>query len=78
MTKRLSIDRIINSIAVCYDDNDKKYELPADGLAEGQLIDADFDESGAFVSARVCVKETQDKRDELNARLNALLNRKKK
>ena len=75
---KLSVDRIVNSIAVCYDDNDKKFEIPALGLAEGDVISAELDESGKLCNVYVLKEETERKKAELALRTKNLFNRKKK
>ena len=75
---KLSVDRIVNSIAVCYDDNDKKFEIPADGLAAGDIISAELDESGKLCNVSVLKEETEIKKAELALRTKNLFNRKKK
>ena len=75
---KLSVDRIENGIAVCYDDNCKKCEIPAHGLSEGVIIEAEFDENDKFVRASVLAEETEVRRKNLAARTKNLFNRKKK
>ena len=74
---RLSVDRIENGIAVCYDGNQKKYELPADRLSEGFLIDAEFDGNGNLISVTVLTGETETLRKKMAERTKNLFNRKK-
>ena len=78
MEIKLSIDRIEGGIAVCYDESDKKYEISADGLTEGLIIYAEFDESGNFISARPLYEDTDTRRKELSSRTRALFKRNKK
>lgn len=75
---RLSVDRIEGGVAVCYDDGGKKYEIPADGLSEGLLIEAKFGLDGEFISATILTEETDARRKEMAARTKNLFNRKKK
>jgi len=78
MILKLSVDRIENGIAVCYDGNDKKYELPSDGLFDGDLISAEFDGDGKFLSAKRLKGETESRKSELASRTRNLFNRNKK
>ena len=75
---KLSVDRIINNIAVCYDDDCRKCEIPADGLREGDIISAEFDESQKLITCHILKEETEKRRRELAARTRALFNRKQK
>ena len=77
MIFKLSVDRIESGIAVCYDDDDKKYELPADGLAEGEIISAVFDSNGKLVSVTHLRDETESLRRQAAARTKGLFNRNK-
>ena len=78
MVLRLSVDQIENGIAVCYDGNDKKYELLSDGLSEGDIISAEFDANGNLLSVKVLKDETESRRGELALRTRNLFNRNKK
>lgn len=78
MVLKLSVDRIENAIAVCYDDGCKKYELPSDGLFEGDIISAEFDENGKLISATPLADETKKRKSELASRTKNLFNRNKK
>lgn len=78
MILKLSVDRIENGIAVCYDCNDKKYELPSDGLFDGDLISAEFDGDENFLSAKRLKGETESRKSELASRTRNLFNRNKK
>ena len=76
MEIKLSVDRIENGIAVCYG-NDRKYELPQDGLYEGLIILAKFDECGKFISFTPLDGETDREKKNLAARTKNLFNRNK-
>ena len=76
MTVKLSVDRIEGQTAVCYDDF-KKYNLPASGLSEGDIVLAEFDAEIKLISLEVLKDETKKKKSELASRTNALFNRKK-
>lgn len=78
MRIKLSVDRIESGIAVCYDDECKKYEIPADGLAEGDIISAEFDSDKKPVSFEKLKKETSSRRREMASRTQKLFNRNKK
>ena len=73
---KLSVDRIINNIAVCYDDDCRKYEIPSDGLSEGDIISAEFDENRKLITRHILKKETEKRRSELAERTRALFNKK--
>ena len=77
MILKLSVDRIESGIAVCYDSNDKKYELPAEGLSEGELISVEFDSNGKPVSVARLTEETEKLKHEIASRTKSLFNRKK-
>ena len=78
MILKLSVDRIESGIAVCYDDNDKKHELPAGDLSEGELISAEFDSGGNLLSITHLAKETENARREMARRTKNLFNRNNK
>ena len=78
MSIKLSVDRICKSIAICYDDDCKKYEIPSLGLKEGDMLSAEFDNLGNFISAEPLPKETEARRKELAAKTKTLFNRTKK
>lgn len=78
MTLKLSVDRIENGIAICYDGDCKKYELPSHGLFEGKIIYAEFDVNGKFISAEILEDETEKRRSKLASRTRNLFNRNKK
>lgn len=77
MLLKLSVDRIEQGIAVCYSDDDEKYELSVSGLSEGDIIAAEFDKSGKLISYTVLTDETQQKKSELAMRTKNLFNRNK-
>ena len=72
MDLRLSVDRVENGIAVCYDDNDKKYELLLDGVSEGDIISVSFDTDGSLLSVNRLENETEARRSELASRTKNL------
>ena len=78
MILKLSVDRIKSGIAVCYDNDCKKYELPSDGLCEGEIISARFDSNGVLISVTHLPSETEDLRRQTAARTKNLFNRNKK
>lgn len=78
MVLKLSVDRIDNGIAVCYDDGCQKHELPARGLSEGDMISAEFNECGKLISVKVLKDETERRRSDLASRTKNLFNRNKK
>lgn len=77
MTIKLSVDRIDGAVAVCYDD-EKKYEIPATGLKEGDIILAEFDEEMKLISRNILQGETEKKKSEMALRTKNLFNRSKK
>ena len=78
MEIKLSLDRIEGEVAVCYDGDGNKYEIPASGLSECMIISAVFDENGNFISACPLRDETETVKKELSARTKALFKRNKK
>ena len=78
MAIKLSVDRICKSIAICYDDDCKKYEIPSFGLKEGDMLSAEFDNLGNFISAKPLPEETEARRKELASKTKTLFNRTKK
>ncbi|MBQ7292392.1 MAG: DUF3006 domain-containing protein [Clostridia bacterium] len=78
MAIKLSVDRICNDIAICYDDECKKYEIPSYALKEGDMVSAEFDSSGNFISATPLPEETEARRKELASKTKMLFNRNKK
>lgn len=77
MLLKLSVDRIEQGIAVCYNDDDEKYELSVSGLSEGDIIAAEFDKNGKLISYTVLADETQQKKSELAMRTKNLFKRNK-
>jgi hypothetical protein len=77
MTLTLSVDRIENGVAVCYDDH-TKYHIPAEGLFEGAMISAEFDADGNLISASVLTEETENRKKQLADRSKNLFKRNKK
>ena len=77
MTIKLSVDRIDGAVAVCYDD-EKKYEIPAPGLKEGDIILAEFDEEMKLISRNILQGETEKKKSEMALRTKNLFNRNRK
>lgn len=78
MTVKLSVDRICKNVAICYDDDCKKYEIPSSELNEGDLISVEFDTLGNFISATPLPKETEARRKELAEKTKTLFKRNKK
>ena len=78
MKQKFSIDRIEGDIAVCYDENAKKYEFStADvGLARGSLFKAELVD-GKPTAIVYLEHETKKKKTELKGRMDALFNRTK-
>ena len=78
MILKLSVDRIESGIAICYDDDCKKYELPANGLLEGEIISVEFDSGGKPASVTHLTEETEKLKREMASRTKKLFNRNKK
>ncbi len=78
MEIKMSVDRIANDIAICYDDNDKKYGIPLrlSNFKVGDIISVVFD-GNSPVSATVLEEETQKRKTELSLRTKNLFNRNK-
>lgn len=74
---KLSVDRIEGGIAVCYG-GDKKYELPAEGLAEGLIVLAEFDKDGKMISVTPLEDETEKRKKDLSARTKNIFKRNRK
>ena len=76
MKIKMSVDRIATDVAICYDDNDKKYEIPlklAD-LKAGDVIFVTFD-GDSPVCATVLKEETEQIKKDLAKRTKNLFNR---
>ena len=78
MTVKLSVDRICKNVAICYDDDLKKYEIPSFKLKEGDLVSVEFDAFGNFILATPLPEETEARRKELANKTKMLFNRSKK
>ncbi len=79
MTRKFSLDRIEQNIAVCYDEDEKKYEFSADrlALAPGSLFTAEIDGDGEPRNVVFLAEETLAVRRDAKRRLDALFARKK-
>lgn len=78
MKQRFSIDRIEGGVAVCYDENSKKYEFSAEAvaLARGSLFEAKLVD-GVPTDIVYLEKETLDTKQSMKKRLSALFCRNK-
>ena len=79
MAHRFSVERIEENVAVCYDDDENKYEFAADALAlaPGSLFTAEIGEDGEPVNVVFLAEETLAARKDAKRRLDALFARKK-
>lgn len=75
--KRFTLDRIEEGIAVCFDDNEKEYTVSADslGLQPDDIFLAYYDGT-IFCDVEYLKKETEEKKAEMQRRLNQLFGRK--
>ncbi len=76
MKQKFSVDRIEDGIAVCYDENSKKYEFSAEalGLARGSLFEATL-VNGAPTNVVYLETETLETQKTMKKRLDALFRR---
>lgn len=79
MKQKFSVDRIEGGIAVCYDQNEKKYEFPAEliGLARGSLFEATVID-GTPTEIVYLEKETLETKKQMKQRLDNLFRRNSK
>lgn len=78
MKQKFSVDRIENGIAVCYDDDGKKYEFSAEtlGLSRTSLFEATLVD-GIPTDVVYLEAETAKTKETMKKRLDALFNRRK-
>ena len=76
MKQKFSVDRIEDGIAVCYDENSKKYEFSADTvrLARGSIFEATLTD-GVPTDIVYLEKETLETKATMKRRLDALFRR---
>lgn len=74
MEKKLTVDRIEEGIAVCFDENGRKFEI-SDPLAEGDIINVDIDDLGAVTLICKNDEEKEKKRSDNSSRLRSLFSR---
>lgn len=79
MKQKFSVDRIENGIAVCYDENQTKYEFPAAlvALERGSLFEADL-KDGILTSIVYLEEETAQTKKQMKQRLDSLFSRRTK
>ncbi len=79
MPTRFSLDRFEGDYAVCYDENDNKYDFPKSlvTLEVGALFTAILDENGNPAEIQYLAEETAAKKAQLKKRLSSLFSRKK-
>ena len=78
MKIKFSVDRVEDGIAVCYDEDGKKYEFSAEtlGLARGSLFEATLAD-GEPTDVVYLEQETLKTKETMKKRLNALFSRHK-
>ena len=78
MKKKFSVDRIEDGIAVCYDEDSKKYEFSAEALAlsRGSIFEATL-VNGVPTDIVYLEKETLETKQNMKKRLDALFRRNK-
>ncbi|MBO4979513.1 MAG: DUF3006 family protein [Clostridia bacterium] len=78
MKQKFSVDRIEDGIAVCYDEDSKKYEFSTDvvPLERGSLFEATLVD-GVPTDIVYLEKETKEKQKNLKHRLDILFKRNK-
>ena len=78
MKQKFSVDRIEDGIAVCYDEDSKKYEFSAETLrlARGSLFEATL-VNGVPTDIVFLEKETLETKQNMKKRLDALFGRNK-
>ncbi len=79
MPIRFSLDRFEGDYAVCYDENDNKYDFPKTivNLEAGALFTATLDSNGNPTDIQYLAEETATKKAQLKKRLSSLFNRNK-
>ncbi len=79
MKQKFSVDRIDGDIAVCYDDDQQKYEFSAAliGLERGSLFEATL-RDGTPTDIVYLEKETLETKKQMKRRLDSLFDRHKK
>lgn len=79
MKQKFSLDRIEGDIAVCYDENENKYEFSVSllGLARGSLFEATVID-GTPTEIVYLEQETLSKKKQMKQRLDSLFGRKSK
>ena len=76
---RLTLDRIEEGIAVCFDENGVAYEIPTEKLgdmSEGDVLEAEIC-GEEICNIRPLREETETKKEENASRLRNLFNRRK-
>ena len=78
MKQKFSVDRIEDGIAVCYDEDSKKYEFSTDTvpLERGSLFEATL-VGGVPTDIVYLEKETKEKQKNMKRRLDILFKRNK-
>ncbi len=79
MPTRFSLDRFEGDFAVCYDDENKKYDFPKKTVPfeAGALFTAILDENGIPREIRFLEEETAAQKAAMKKRLTALFQRNK-
>ena len=74
MTLKLVLDRFEEDIAVCLDDNDKRYLIPRkilDGVSVNDIFNIELD-GESFHSPAVLVEETKAQKESVSKRMKRL------
>ena len=74
MKLKLTVDRIEEGVSVCFDDQEKKYEIVG-RFPEGAVLSCEMNEEGSIDVISVMTEETEDKKTKNAARLAALFMR---
>lgn len=74
MTLKLVLDRFEEDIAVCLDDNDKRYLIPRkilEGVSVNDIFNIELD-GESFYSPTVLVEETKAQKESVSKRMKRL------
>lgn len=79
MEIKMYVDRIAALVAICYDDNDKKHEIPISlsTFKVGDVISVVFDDKNVPTSVKILKEETESRRADLAKKTKDLFNRNK-
>ena len=74
MEKKLTVDRVEEGIAVCFDEAGEKYLL-SEALCEGDIISVYISDSGEISVLHKHTSEADEKKKQNSSRLSALFGR---